>query len=307
MLVTAKKLLVPARAKKYAVPAFNVNDLEFLKAVISAAEKMNSPVIVQTSEGAIQYAGIDYLVAMIRVAAKGKIPVVMHLDHGKDLKTVKACIDAGYTSVMYDGSALPYAKNAANTKKVVAWARKKGVSVEAEIGALAGIEDLVSVEAKDAALTNPEEAAKFAKETGCDSLAVAIGTSHGAFKFKDATHLDIARLKKIAQLVKLPIVLHGASGVLEDVKEIAEKHGAKLGEARGVLDADIKQAIKHGVAKINIDTDLRIAFTAGIREALDEMPKVIDPRKLLEPPFLLMREVAMRKMKLFGSAGRAGR
>jgi fructose-bisphosphate aldolase class II len=302
MLVTAKKLLVPARAKKYAVPAFNVNDLEFLKAVISAAEKMNSPVIVQTSEGAIQYAGIDYLVAMIRVAAKGKIPVVMHLDHGKDLKTVKACIDAGYTSVMYDGSALPYAKNAANTKKVVAWARKKGVSVEAEIGALAGIEDLVSVEAKDAALTNPEEAAKFAKETGCDSLAVAIGTSHGAFKFKDATHLDIARLKKIAQLVKLPIVLHGASGVLEDVKEIAEKHGAKLGEARGVLDADIKQAIKHGVAKINIDTDLRIAFTAGIREALDEMPKVIDPRKLLEPPFLLMREVAMRKMKLFGSA-----
>lgn len=307
MLVTAKKLLVPARAKKYAVPAFNVNDLEFLKAVMSAAEKMKSPVIVQTSEGAVAYAGLDYLVAMIRVAAKGKIPVVMHLDHGKDLKTVKACIDAGYSSVMYDGSALPYAKNAANTKKVVGWAHKKGVSVEAEIGALAGIEDLVSVEAKDAALTNPDEAARFADETGCDSLAVAIGTSHGAFKFKGKTHLDIDRLKKIAKLVKLPIVLHGASGVLEDVKKIAEHHGAKLGEARGVLDADIKLAIRHGVAKVNIDTDLRIAFTAGVREALDEMPKVIDPRKLLEPAFLLMREVAMRKMKLFGSAGRAGR
>ena len=305
MLVTSKSLLVKARAKKYAVPAFNVNDLEFLKAVMSAAEKMKSPVIVQTSEGAIEYAGLDYLVAMIRVAASGKIPVAMHLDHGKNLKIVKAAIDAGYTSVMYDGSALPYAENVRNTKKVVQWAHAKGVSVEAEIGALAGIEDLVSVEAKDAALTNPVEALRFAKETKCDALAVAIGTSHGAFKFKGKTHLDIDRLKKIAALVKLPIVLHGASGVLEDVKKLAEHHGAKLGAARGVLDADITEAIKHGVAKINIDTDLRLAFTAGIREAADDLPKVIDPRKLLEPAFLLMREVAMRKMKLFRSAGRA--
>lgn len=305
MLVTTKKLLVPARAKKYAVPAFNVNDLEFLKAVMSAAEKMRSPVIVQTSEGAIEYAGMDYLVAMIRVAAKGKIPVAMHLDHGKDLKTVKAAIDAGYTSVMYDGSALPYAQNVKNTKQVVAWAHPKGVSVEAEIGALAGIEDLVSVEEKDAKLTSPEEAVRFARETGCDALAVAIGTSHGAFKFKGKTHLDIDRLKKIAKLVKLPIVLHGASGVLEDIKKLAEHHGAKLGAARGVLDADIAEAIKHGVAKINIDTDLRLAFTAGIREAADDLPKVIDPRKLMEPASLLMREVAMRKMKLFKSAGKA--
>lgn len=305
MLVTAKKILVPARRKKYAVPAFNVNDLEFLKAVMSAAEKMKSPVIVQTSEGAIQYAGLDYLVAMIRVAAQGRVPVVMHVDHGKDLKVIKQAIDSGYTSVMYDGSSLPYKENVRNTKKVVSWARRKGVSVEAEIGALAGIEDLVSVAEKDAALTNPGEAARFARETGCDSLAVAIGTSHGAFKFKGKTHLDIDRLKKIAQLVPLPIVLHGASGVLEDVKELAEKHGAKLGAARGVLDADIRQAIKHGVAKINIDTDLRLAFTAGIREAVHDLPKVIDPRKLLEPANLLMREVAMRKMKLFGSAGRA--
>ncbi|HWQ99796.1 MAG TPA: class II fructose-1,6-bisphosphate aldolase [Candidatus Methylomirabilis sp.] len=305
MLVTAKKILGPARRKKYAVPAFNVNDLEFLKAVMSAAEKMKSPVIVQTSEGAIEYAGMDYLAAMIRVAAKGRVPVVMHVDHGKNLKTIKAAIDAGYTSVMYDGSSLPYAENVRNTKKVVSWARRKGVSVEAEIGALAGIEDLVSVAEKDAKLTNPDEAARFAKETRCDSLAVAIGTSHGAFKFKGKTHLDIERLKKIAALVPLPIVLHGASGVLEDVKNLAEKYGAKLGEARGVLDQDIKTAIKHGVAKINIDTDLRLAFTAGIREAVHDLPKVIDPRKLLEPANLLMREVAMRKMKLFGSVGRA--
>ncbi|MDQ7814363.1 MAG: class II fructose-1,6-bisphosphate aldolase [Patescibacteria group bacterium] len=305
MLVTTKKLLVPARAKGYAVPAFNVNDLEFLKAVISAAEKMKSPVIVQTSEGAIEYAGLDYLVAMIKVAAKGKIPVAMHVDHGKDLKTIKAALDAGYTSAMFDGSSLPYAENVKKTKQVVKWARAKGASVEAEIGAIAGIEDFVSVEEKDAHLTNPEQAAQFAKETGCDALAVAIGTAHGAYKFKGKTHLDIDRLKKISKLVKIPIVLHGASGVMEDVKELAEKYGAKIGEARGVLDADIKLAIKHGVSKINIDTDLRLAFTAGIREAVTDMPKVIDPRKLLEPANLLMREVAMRKMELFGSWGKA--
>lgn len=306
MLLPAKKLLIAARAKRYAVPAFNVNNLEILKAVMSAAERMRSPVVVQTSEGAIDYAGIDYLAAMIRVAASGTVPVVMHLDHGKDLAYVKMALANGYSSVMFDGSALPYAKNAAMTKRVVKMAHAKGASVEAEIGALAGIEDFVSVEEKDAALTNPDEAARFAKHTGCDSLAVAIGTSHGAFKFKGKTHLDIDRLKKISNLVKLPIVLHGASGVLEDVKKLAVHHGAKLGEARGVLDADIKAAIRHGVAKINIDTDLRLAFTAGVREAVDDLPKVIDPRKLLEPASLLMREVAMRKMKLFGSAGRAG-
>lgn len=304
MLVTTKKLLTLARAKHYAVPAMNVNNLEMIKAIIDAAERMRSPIIIQTSEGAIEYAGIDYLAAMIRVAAKGKIPVALHLDHGKHLKYVKMAIAAGYTSVMFDGSALPEKENLKITKEVVKLAHAKGVSVEAEIGAIAGIEDFVSVEEKDAHLTNPEQAAAFAKETKCDSLAVAIGTAHGAFKFKGKTHLDIDRLKKIAKLVKLPIVLHGASGVLEDVKALAEHHGAKLGEARGVLDVDIKHAIKYGVAKINIDTDLRLAFTAGIRESCDDLPQVIDPRKLLERANLLMREVAMRKMKLFGSAGR---
>lgn len=305
MLVPSTPLLKKARAKGYAVPAFNINNLEVLKSVMDAAVKMKSPVIVQTSEGAIEYAGMDYLIAMVRVAAKGKAPVVLHVDHGKNLQTIKQAIDAGYTSVMYDGSSLPNEKNIENTKKVVAWARKKGVSVEAEIGVLAGIEDFVSVEERDAKLTDPKQAADFAKQTGCDSLAVAIGTSHGAYKFKGETHLDIDRLKQISKLVKIPIVLHGASGVLEDVKALAECYGAKIGEARGVLDADIKQAIKHGVAKINIDTDLRLAFTAGIREAVSDMPKVIDPRKLLEPANLLMREVAMRKMEVFGSKGKA--
>lgn len=304
MLVSAKKLLVPARAKGYAVPAMNVNNLEAVRAVIGAAEKMRSPVIIQTSEGAIEYAGIEYLAAIIRVAAKGKIPVAMHLDHGKELKYVKLALTHGYTSVMFDGSTLTTTTNIRLTRQVVRMAHANGASVEAEIGAIAGIEDFVSVEERDAHLTNPQEAARFVKETGCDSLAVAIGTLHGAYKFKGKTHLDIDRLKQIAKLVKIPIVLHGASGVLEDVKKIAEHFGAKLGEARGVLDSDIKHAIRNGVAKINIDTDLRLAFTAGIREAVSELPKAIDPRKLLEPSTLLMREVAMRKMKLFGSAGR---
>lgn len=305
MLVPAKPLLIKARAKHYAVPAFNINNLEILMAVMRAAEDTRSPVIVQTTEGAIAYAGMAYLIAMVRVAAQSKIPVVLHLDHGKDLALIKQAIDSGYTSVMFDGSALPYEENVKRTKQVVAWARKKGVSVEAEIGALKGIEDFVNVSEKDALLTDPKEAQRFARATGCDSLAVAIGTAHGAYKFKGRTHLDIDRLKTIARLVKLPIVLHGASGVLEDVVKMAEHYGAKLGAARGVMDTDIKHAIKQGVAKINIDTDLRLAFTAGIREEVMKAPTVFDPRKLMEPAMTLMTEVAKRKMKIFGSEKRA--
>ncbi|MBM3204445.1 class II fructose-1,6-bisphosphate aldolase [Candidatus Uhrbacteria bacterium] len=304
-LSPAKPLLIEARKKKYAIPAFNVNNLEILKAVMAAAVKEKSPIILQTSEGAIHYAGMEYLIAMIRVAANSPIPVVMHLDHGKDLPLIKRAIESGYTSVMFDGSSLPYDENVAKTKHVVEWARKHAVSVEAEIGALKGMEDLVDVKAKDAALTNPDEAARFAQETDCDSLAIAIGTAHGAFKFKGKTHLDIERLEKISKLVDLPLVLHGASGVLEDVLALAEHHGAKLGKARGVLDEDITEAIKHGIAKINIDTDLRLAFTAGIREAVADMPKVIDPRELLAPASHLITEVAVRKIKMFGSMNRA--
>jgi fructose-bisphosphate aldolase class II len=305
MLVPAKPLLIKARAKKYAVPAFNINNLEILQAVMEAATELRSPVIVQTSEGAIEYAGMDYLIAIVRVAAKAKIPVVLHVDHGKNLKTIKRAIDSGYTSVMFDGSSLSFKDNVKKTRQVVAWAHPKKISVEAELGVLAGIEDFVSVADKNAALTDPDEAAAFAAATDCDSLAVAIGTAHGAYKFKGKAHLDIERLKRMAKIVKIPIVLHGASGVLEDVVKMAEHYGAKLGSARGVMDKDIKAAIKNGVAKINIDTDLRLAFTAGIREAVADLPKVIDPRKLLEPANILMREVAKRKMKLFGSSGKA--
>ncbi len=305
MLLPFTSLLQRARREHFAVPAFNVNNLEMIKAVIGAAEELHSPVIIETSEGAIEYAGMDYLIAMIRVAAQANLPVVLHLDHGKNIETIKLAIQRGYTSVMFDGSALPYDENVRITKQIVGWAKPSSVSVEAEIGSIKGIEDLVSVADRDAVLTNPEQAAEFVGLTRCDSLAVAIGTAHGAYKFHGETHLDLERLKKIAALVDLPLVLHGASGVLEDVVALAEHHGAKLGEARGVLDVDIVEAIKLGVTKVNIDTDLRLAFTAGVREAIDDLPAVIDPRKLLEPASLLIKEVAKRKMKLFGSAGKA--
>ena len=306
MLVSSVSLLKRARLEHFAVPAFNINNLEILKAVMQAAEELRSPVIVQTSEGAIEYAGMDYLIAMVRIAASAKLPVVLHVDHGKNLKTIHEAIKRGYTSVMFDGSSLPFADNVRSTQQVVAWARaKKNISVEAELGSIHGIEDLVNVAERDAVLTNPLQAVEFMKLTKCDSLAVAIGTAHGAYKFSGEAHLDLPRLKKIAALVKVPLVLHGASGVREDVVKIAEQYGAKLGDARGVLDSDIKKAIKLGIAKVNIDTDLRLAFTAGVREAIHDMPKVIDPRKLLEPAMTLMRETAKRKMKTFGSAGRA--
>ena len=184
MIVSLKKVLLKAQKGHYAVPAFNINDLEILEAVVRAAERLKSPLIVQTSEGAIEYAGMDYLIAAVEVAAKSKLPVVLHFDHGKNLSLLHKAINSGYSSVMFDGSLLPYERNVHETKKVVAWARKRGVSVEAELGAIKGVEDLVSVSAREAILTNPLQAVDFVHKTGCDALAVAIGTSHGAYKFK---------------------------------------------------------------------------------------------------------------------------
>lgn len=305
MLISSQKLLQTARKQGFAVPAFNINNLEMVAAVMKAATELKSPIILQTSEGAIEYAGMPYLIALARIAAEAKLPVVLHLDHGKNLATIKEAIKQGYTSVMIDASRLPLKENIATTKKVVTWAKTKKISVEAEIGAIRGVEDHVSVAEAEAFLTDPDEAAQFAKETGCDSLAVSIGTAHGAYKFEGLPRLDLNRLKEIAARVRIPLVLHGASGVREDLIDLAEHHGAKIGAARGVLDKDIKAAIKLGITKVNIDTDLRLAFTAGIREAIDELPKVIDPRKFLTPASLLMTEVARQKINLFGSAGKA--
>jgi len=305
MVVSLKQVLVKAQKGHYAVPAFNINDLEILEAVMRAGKKMRSPVILQTSEGAIEYAGMEYLVAIVEVAAKSRLPVVLHFDHGKNLSLLHKAIDSGYSSVMFDGSLLPYEKNLHETKKVVAWARRRGVSVEAELGAIKGVEDLVSVSAREAILTNPLQAADFVHKTGCDALAVAIGTSHGAYKFRGNPKLDIERLKKIKRTVKIPLVLHGASGVPRDILKMAMKCGAELGDAKGVSDTEIKKAIANGVCKINIDTDLRLAFTAAMRCALKKDKKAIDPRKILGPAMELMTDVAERKMRLCGSVGKA--
>lgn len=302
MLTNLKFVLTQADHGNYAIPAFNVNNMETIHGVMAAAEKMRSPIILATSEGAIQYAGLDYLKAMVQVAARSSVSVVLHLDHGKNLDVIRQTIDTGYTSVMFDGSSLPYEENIKNTWRIVQWAHTKNISVEAELGALRGIEDLVSISDKEATLTDPNQARDFVLKTECDALAVAIGTSHGAYKFAGQPNLDLKRLKAIDQIVGVPLVLHGASGVPAWLKKRAGKSGLKISKAQGIPDTLIKKAIKLGVRKINIDTDLRIAFTTGLREAMQKNPEIFDPRKILGPAKDLIFQVACEKIKLFGSA-----
>lgn len=305
MMTPSLPLLRHAQEHGYAIPAFNVNHVETILAITEAAVAAKSPIILQTSEGAVQYAGMSMLIAMVRVAAESPIPVVLNFDHGKDMAMLKQAIESGYTSAMIDASDKPYSENVRLTRQVVQWARAHGVTSEAELGRIPGAEDKVNVLEHEALLTDPAEAVKFVRDSECDSLAVAIGTHHGAFKFKGESHLDIARLKKIRAVVDVPLVLHGASGVREDVVALAKRFGGDVGEMRGVMDKHIVEAIKQGITKINIDTDMRLAFSAGLREAIAEHPNWFDPRKLFEPGRLLMKEVAKQKMELFGSAGQA--
>ncbi len=305
MLVSGKSLLDHAHRNGYAVGAFNVNNLEILQSVIAAALTTKSPVIVQTSEGAIQYAGLDYLKALAYTAAKRPIKMALHLDHGKDLKLIKQCIEWGWTSVMFDGSTLPYAENVSKTKMVVRLAHAKGVSVEAELGAIKGIEDLVDVKEREAFFTDPKQAVDFIKKTGIDSLAISIGTSHGPFKFLGEPTLDLKRLEKIKRLTKKPLVLHGASGIPEHLLELIHDNCTllddcdRIKDARGVSDALIKKAIKRGINKINIDSDLRLAFLAGVRKTLLKDTHAYDPRVLMKEAKALMTQVVIQKMKLF--------
>jgi len=299
-------MLSKAQKHRYAVGAFNINNLEMIQAVMEAAEQELSPVILQTSEGAVDYAGMDELGTLVHVfAERSKRPVVFHLDHGKDKDLVIKAIKSGwYTSVMFDGSALPYKENVKITKQIVALAHKRGVSVEAELGAIAGIEDFVSVEDRDAHLTDPKQAVAFVKATGCDALAIAIGTRHGAFKMKKESELDFARLKKIAEVISIPLVLHGASGVPSHIKSLCTKYGCEISAAKGIPDAQIKKAVSLGIRKVNVDTDLRIAFDAGIRKFLKERPEVIDPREILKPAKELVTKIVRHKMQLLGSSKR---
>jgi len=297
--------MVPARKEGYAVPALNVQNLESLTAVAEAAVEENSPVILAITPSVIKYAGMPYISGLARTAAQlSSVPISIHLDHGEDYETITKCVESGFSSVMIDGSFLKYEENIAITKKVVAVAHPKGVSVEAELGKLAGIEER-SVEEKEAILTDPDTAKDFVEKTGVDTLAVAIGTSHGAYKFKSESKLDIERLRIISQKVSIPLVLHGASSVPQWLIEKATKFGATLGNAKGIPETEIKKAISLGIAKVNVDTDLRLAFIGSVREALTNSPKEFDPRKILGPAKATMKEIAKSKMQLFGSSGKA--
>ena len=305
VLVTNKDLMVPARKNRYAIGAFNVQNLESMSAIAEAAAEEKSPVIMQITPSVIKYAGLAYISGLVKTAAElAPVPIAMHLDHGDSFETAVECVEAGFSSVMIDGSFLSFEENVAVTKQVVNVAHPKGVSVEAELGKLAGVEER-SVAEKDAILTDPEAAVEFVEKTGVDTLAVAIGTSHGAYKFKSEAKLDLERLKMISEKIGIPLVLHGASSVPQELVEKANKYGAELTGAKGIPEDQYLKAIPLGIAKINIDTDLRLAFTATVREVLTNTPKNFDPRKILGPAREAMKEVAKGKMRLFGSAGKA--
>ena len=305
MLVTGLEILKKAREEGYGVGAFNVNNMEFLQAVLEAAEEQRSPVILALSEGAMKYGGRALTLMAVELAKEARVPVAVHLDHGSSYESVLRALRAGFTSVMIDKSHEDFETNVRETRRAVEAAHAVGVTVEAELGRLAGIEEHVAVDEKDALLTNPEEARIFMERTGADYLAVAIGTSHGAYKGKGRPFIDHARLERIARLVPAPLVLHGASAVPPELVERFRASGGEIGEAAGIHPEDIRKAISLGIAKINTDTDLRLAFTALIREALNKNPKEFDPRKYLGPAREAVKEVVKSRMELFGSVGRA--
>ena len=306
-LVTTKEMFEKSMKEGFAIGAFNVNNMEIIQGIVDAAAEENSPVILQASSSAIKYARPIYLKKMVEAATEEtNIPIVLHLDHGPDFETCKACIDAGFTSVMIDGSKYDFEENVALTKKVVDYAHPRGVVVEAELGKLAGIEDDVNVSASDAMYTDPEQAKEFVERTGCDSLAIAIGTSHGAYKFKGEAKLRFDILAKVKELItNTPIVLHGASTVIPELVEMCNKYGGDIPGAKGVPDEILHEASKSGVSKINVDTDLRLAMTAGIRKEFTEEPNVFDPRKYLGPARELIKETVKHKMiDVFGSSNK---
>ena len=307
-LVTTKDMFEKSMKEHFAIGAFNVNNMEIIQGIVDAAAEQNSPVILQASSSAIKYARVPYLKKMIEAALEEHdIPVVLHLDHGPDFETCKMCIDNGFTSVMIDGSKYDFEENVALTKKVVDYAHSHGVVVEAELGKLAGIEDDVNVSASDAMYTDPEQAKEFVERTGCDSLAIAIGTSHGAYKFKGEAKLRFDILAKVKELIpNTPIVLHGASTVIPEFVEQCNKYGGNIPGAKGVPDEMLHEASLSGVSKINVDTDLRLAMTGAIREVFTEDPSVFDPRKYLGAARTQIKDIVEHKIRdVFGSSNNA--
>ena len=298
-LVTSSEMFAKALKSDYAVGAFNVNNMEIIQGIVEAAQQENAPLILQVSAGARKYAKPAYLTKLVEAAILDTgVDICLHLDHGEDFDICKQCVDDGFTSVMIDGSKHPFEENIRITKEVVEYAHAHGVVVEAELGKLAGVEDAVNVSARDATFTVPEEAAEFVQKTGVDSLAVAIGTSHGAYKFKGDPYLDFDRLREINKLIPdTPLVLHGASTVLPEFVAKCNEYGGDIPGAQGVPEDMIREAAKYGVCKVNIDTDLRLAMTAEIRKYMVEHPADFDPRKYLGPARDAIKGMVAHKIK----------
>lgn len=298
-LVTTKEMFAKALESDYAVGAFNVNNMEIIQGIMDAAKEENAPLILQVSAGARKYAKPVYLLKLVEAAIEDTgLDVALHLDHGEDFDICKSCVDGGFTSVMVDGSKHPFEENIALTKQVVDYAHDHGVVVEAELGKLAGVEDNIKVDARSATFTDPEEAAEFVERTGVDSLAIAIGTSHGAYKFKGEPYLDFERLKEIHKLIPdTPLVLHGASTVLPEFVDRCNQFGGEIPGAQGVPEDMIRESTKWGICKVNIDTDLRLAMTAEIRRVLVESPAEFDPRKYLGPARDAITRMVQHKIK----------
>ena len=309
-LVTTKKMFEDAYKGGYAVGAFNVNNMEIIQGIVQAGEKLNAPLILQVSAGARKYANHVYLVKLVEAASETSgLPIALHLDHGPDFETCKSCIDGGFTSVMIDGSHFPYEENVALTKKVVEYAHAHGVVVEGELGQLAGIEDDVNVSAEDDSFTKPEQVQDFVERTGVDSLAIAIGTSHGAYKFKPGQkpQLRFDILEEVGRrLPNFPIVLHGASSVVTEFVETINKFGGALDDAIGIPEEMLRQSATMAVCKINIDSDLRLAMTAAIRQYMAENPTHFDPRQYLAPARAAIQGMVEHKIQtVLGCAGKA--
>lgn len=306
MLVTGNEILQKAHKEYYGVGAFNFVNYEMLSAIFEAANEANSPIIVQASEGAIKYMGIDMAVGMVKILSQkyAHIPVSLHLDHGTTFESCKAAVDAGFTSVMIDASHHPFEENLEETSKVVEMAHSRGVSVEAELGRLMGIEDNISVSEKDAVLVNPKEAEQFVRESKVDYLAPAIGTSHGAFKFKGEPKLDFERLQEVKKLTNIPLVLHGASAIPEYVKDSFLSTGGDLKGSKGVPFEFLKESIKGGINKVNTDTDLRIAFIAEVRKVANADNTQFDLRKFFAPGKEAIKKLIIERMNLLGSSNK---
>ena len=307
-LVNTRDMFKRAYEGGYAIGAFNVNNMEIIQGIMEGATAEKAPVILQVSAGARKYANHTYLMKLIEAAVETSgLPIAVHLDHGPDFETCKSCIDGGFTSVMVDGSHLSFEENIALTRRVVEYAHDRNITVEAELGRLAGVEDDIKVSHEDSSYTRPEDVEEFVTKTGCDSLAIAIGTSHGAFKFKGKPHLRFDILEKVSEkLPGFPIVLHGASSVMPEYVQMINQYGGNIPGAQGVPEEMLRQAASMAVCKINVDSDLRLAMTGVIRKQFAEHPDQFDPRQYLKPARIALRDMVRHKIvNVMGCNGKA--